>query len=265
MLFAGLVDATRRFHEWGSWPFKKEEFGELYMLFPADVATGSGGSTTIKIKSGQLKDGWVAIHEYGHVLGKRVSPIADQAISPKDLTPCGVSDCDSWNRTGEREYKSKAWQEGFADFAAHIVLNNVASGEVPEQYRLGCSVPAYDNNTVGPSAIDFGQTQVFCTQQNGICTNGAQYPTNVSRALCDWFDKTDDDDSAWPGAGDYVNHDLKDIHDTLQDAFDNVGESQLQSVGFRVCDFVEFYLQENPSDVVSHVDLIYNNGFSCGY
>jgi hypothetical protein len=280
--FAGLVDVTRKFHVQNTWPGHVADYGEVVLEFPTNVATGvTSGTSSIKMKKDQNKNGWTAMHEFGHIIDNRITDFSANGWSPNDRQPCGTdlskdpsstgyvldtaTECDSWGRTGEEEYKAKAYKEGFADFVVHVTLEGLGSAEAPDALRLGCDNANYDDNTATfvdkVTSDEFGQRYIFgCS--DGTCVDGAAYPTNVTRALCDWYDDRNDDDQQHTGAGDTVTHSLQAIHDNLFNTYNAIGASQLQVSGITICDMVAQHLTTN-SDRTAHLDTIRNNGFDC--
>jgi len=287
MIFAGLVDVTRKFHVQGSWDFHVADHGEVFLQFPsADKNGNTHGPSTIEMIAGQLKDGWTPLHEYGHILSNRVTSFASRSGGGDyDLFPCGVNevtgkdlttaaDCDVWNRSGEFEHSSKSWEEGFADFVAHMTLDGQGSTEAPAELRIGCSSDQYDPNVSAATALSggnaegFGQRVIFgCGTVPGTCVDGRQYPTNVARALCDWYDDSSpaDDDTERAGAGDKVSHSLAEIETTMVGAYTALGATNLAADGFSVCDFFTYFINDQGGDLKTHLDAIMNNGFSCGF
>lgn len=297
LIFAGLVDVTRKLHVQASWPFFQAEDGPVYVQFPGDAATGNtSGGVTIEMLSGQLKSGWTAIHEYGHIIHQRVTADASSAWGPNDfcaldpasgLCECGTdesvavgnaghvldttTECDSWSRTGESEHKAKAWKEGFADFIAHVTLDGVTSVDAPTQFLFGCSNTTYDTNDTAAGVVlssnvdGFGRRRIFgCDTTLGSCVDGARYPTNVARALCDWFDSTSDDDLERSGSGDTLTHTLDSMFTTMAGAYDDLGATWLEDSGFTICDFAQFHLDHEGAVLSSHEDVLENNRIGCG-
>jgi len=265
--FAGLVDVTRKFHVQNTWPGHVADYGEVVLEFPTNAKTGvTSGTGSIKMIKGQNKNGWTAMHEYGHIIDNRITDFSANGWGPNDLSPCGVDDCDSWGRTGEKEYKAKAYKEGFADFVVHVALEGLDGSEAPDAFRLGCDNATYDQNSSSlvdkADSDEFGQRYILGCASDGSCADGANYPTNVARALCDWYDDHDDDDGQLVGAGDTLSHSLQAIHDNLFNTYNAIGASQLQVSGITICDMVAQHLTGN-NDRTTHLDIIRNNGFDC--
>jgi hypothetical protein len=272
--FAGLVDVTRRFHVDNAWPGHVADYGQVVLEFPTNVDTGvTSGTSSIKMKQGQNKRGWTAMHEYGHIIDHRITDCSADSWGPNDLSPCGVNNCDSWGRGGEKEYKAKAYKEGFADFVVHVTLEGLDSTEAPKLSRLSCGNSHYDGNASFSDPQDedpdwsndqnsFARRYIFGCTADGACEDGAAYPTNVARALCDWYDDQKDDDTQLAGAGDTLSHSLEAIHDNLVATYNAIGASQLQVSGITICDMVAQHLTEN-SNRTAHIDVLRNNGFDC--
>jgi hypothetical protein len=117
------------------------------------------------------------------------------------------------------------------------------------------------------------------TDQNlkGPLGEGAQWRDNITKALCDWYDKTDDDDDNLAGSGDHFNaEDIYSMWYNLRNMYvdaDKYG-AQVKSPGLWFCDYVSYYLdvRKSPSAVgqSAHAsyessirDLIYNNNIGC--
>jgi len=109
----------------------------------------------------------------------------------------------------------------------------------------------------------FGRSYVFGCTSGGTCQDGDAYPTNVARAMCDWYDDQDDDDKQLTGAGDTLSHSLEAIHDDLVNTYNAIGAAQLKVSGITICDMVAQHLTRNTNRT-AHIDLIRNNGFDCG-
>jgi hypothetical protein len=283
MIFASIVDVTRKFHVQNDWPFFLTEYGAVYVRYPsAENGARALGPRTIEIGgAGEYGYGWTPLHEYGHILHERVTPNASSAWGTLGRIPCGnnyaqppnssgyvldtETECDSWSRDGELEYSAKAWKEGFADFAAHVTLENVTS-----PYPVGCSAPQYDVNDSADGVVTndkhdrIARRRIFGCFTTPYCTvYGADYPTNVARALCDWFDGTPDDDPQRTGGGDIVSHSLYEMYLTMSGAYDTKTEQELSSYGFNMCDFAAYHVTTEGQLASPHRETLANNGFTC--
>ena len=291
MIFSGLVDVTRKFHVQYAWPFQKPDYGEVFVRFPSTVDNSATyGTNLIRIIQGQLKKGWVPLHEYGHVLNARVASFASARLNEGyNRIPCGVNfalspsdeayltgfvldtveECDSWSRDGQLEWSTSAFDEGFADFVAHVTLEGLTADEAEVQYRLGCGEAAFDDNAEPESVPSdtisgFGRNLVLgCGELGAGCVDGKSYPTNVARALCDMFDARQDDDDDRVGAGDQLNLSALDIYEMMSGAFYDLGESSVKNHGFDVCDLVTYYVDQPGVDRIQLRGTLRNNGFDC--
>jgi hypothetical protein len=265
--FAAIVDISRKFHVQNAWDFDVAGHGALYVRLP----TTGGGQTldaaTIELGTdSDFKGGWVPLHEYGHVLDVRLIDGFAKVWKTDLKSPCDDANCDSWSRDGEYEWGSKAFSEGIADFFAHFAVDTVttASG-APTSLLAGCSTPTFDNNasTFNNGAVDhWGQAFIFdCTASN--CTS-AGYPTNVARALCDWYDATNDNDAARTGSGDTMTTTIEDLRDIIHTGYIDTGVTELEREegGFGMCDLARSFVGNGGSQTAM-TDLLLNNGITC--
>lgn len=137
-----------------------------------------------------------------------------------------------------------------------------------------------------PTAVDYSNTETFAndndpedTDQNlkGPLGEGAEWRDNIVKALCDWYDSSDDDDRNLAGRGDHFAAD--DIHSmwaNLRNMYlsaDRYG-GEFKNPGLWFCDYVRYYLDVRKSAAAvgaeSHAnhensvrDLIYNNNIGC--
>jgi hypothetical protein len=162
--------------------------------------------------------------------------------------------------------------------AAKNQLANLDAQIATEQKSLAaCRV---DNTTV-----DMSNSQTYSndneenTDQNlkGPLAEGAQWRDNITKALCDWYDKSDDDDRHLAGSGDHFNaEDIYSMWYNLRYMYvdaDKYG-GEYKNPGLWFCDYVHYYLDVRksaaavgPSAHASYEssirDLIYNNNIGC--
>ena len=121
------------------------------------------------------------------------------------------------------------------------------------------------------------QTTYTTTDLPGALGEGAQWRSNVTKALCDWYDSADDDDANTAGAGDhFAAEDLYSMWYNLRRMYvdaDKYG-GEFKNPGLWFCDYVSYYLDVRKSasaaGAASHAsyestirDLIYNNNIGC--
>lgn len=159
-------------------------------------------------------------------------------------------------------------------------LRNLESQVAAEEKRLA-------DCRAHPTAVDYTNSATYTkdkwdevdTDQNlkGPLGEGAQWRDNIVKALCDWYDSSDDDDSNLAGNGDHFAAD--DIHSmwaNLRNMYleaDKYG-GQVKKPGLAFCDYVRYYLDVRKSasavGAPTHADyeasirdLIYNNNIGC--
>ncbi len=136
-----------------------------------------------------------------------------------------------------------------------------------------------------PTEVDYSNSQTYegdsleDTDQNlkGPLGEGAQWRDNVVKALCDWYDDSDDDDRHLAGGGDhFAAEDIYSMWSNLRQMYvdaDKYG-GQYKKPGLWFCDYVSYYLDVRKSasavgasvhaDYESSIrDLIYNNNIGC--
>ena len=100
---------------------------------------------------------------------------------------------------------------------------------------------------------------------------------NITKALCDWLDDRDDNDSRLAGAGDHFTaEDVYSMWFNLRRMHLDAGRygGRIINPGLWFCDYVDYYLNVRKSaaevGAVSHAeydgkirDLIYNNNIGC--
>ena len=117
------------------------------------------------------------------------------------------------------------------------------------------------------------------TDQNlkGPLGEGAQWRDNITKALCDWYDNTDDNDDNLAGAGDHFN--AEDIYSMWYNRRNMYVDADKYGADFKkpglwFCDYVSYYLdvrkstsavgQSDHASYESSIrDLIYNNNIGC--
>lgn len=128
----------------------------------------------------------------------------------------------------------------------------------------------YSNSKTNPNNDTSGNLK-------GPLGEGAQWRDNVTKALCDWYDATDDDDQILAGAGDHFTvEDIYSVWYNLRYMYvdaDKYG-GEFKNPGLWFCDYVQYYLDVRKSASAvgqsahdsyenSIRDLIYNNNIGC--
>ena len=206
--YASLVDTVVSLHVEGGIPFRREEFGPVYVRFPSPWSDGRAtADDTIDANNRGWPKGSLLMHEYGHIVHRRAWG-GDYA---------GFHDpIQRWS--GKRRTKEVpfiALKEGWANFVTSYVTGR-------------CFRARYDT----PEAL--------ASVKRGV--NGTRFPQNHHHALCDWVDDREDRRPGAPkGARDTANltilelWQLLDQTDALMGAFD--GHDPVTE-GLDVCDVV---------------------------
>ena len=121
------------------------------------------------------------------------------------------------------------------------------------------------------------QNSKTTTDLPGDLGEGAMWRDNITKALCDWYDDRDDNDTRLAGSGDhFAAEDIHSMWDNLRrmrlDAANYGG--RITNPGLWFCDYVNYYLKVRKSaaevGAASHAsyeasirDLIYNNNIAC--
>lgn len=261
--YAAVVDSVLTLHRDNEIPFYKDEFGEVEFTYPS---TKSGTATArapdevaistfesrevqnvggINIQVPKWVSGLTATHEYGHILMQRAW---DGGYGYKGV---GISGGDSG--PANEPARQIAFKEAWAAFIEHAVY--------PETF--GCGLSRYDDNSRTPASGPLGE--------------GATWRLNVWKALCDWYDDRDDDDTTLSGSGDdFAASTLYSMWYNMRRMYvdaDKYG-GQFKSPGLWFCDWVDYYLAVRKSvaavGATSHnnyeakiQNLIYNNNIGC--
>ena len=105
---------------------------------------------------------------------------------------------------------------------------------------------------------------------------GAQWRDNIVKALCDWYDATDDDDRNLTGRGDHVAEAIYAMWSNLRNMYvdaDKYG-GKFKNPALWFCDYVRYDLdvrksasavgQSSHADYENSIrDVIYNNNIGC--
>lgn len=125
--------------------------------------------------------------------------------------------------------------------------------------------------------LDKCRTDNPLTDLPGALGEGAMWRDNVTKALCDWYDTRNDDDTRMAGAGDHFASDgiysmWSNLSGMREDAALYGGK--VSNPGLWFCDYVNYYLNVRKSAAAvgagvhtdyenSIRDLIYNNNIGC--
>jgi hypothetical protein len=255
-VFASLVDVTRAFHVNDTVPFLYDDYGDVYVLFPSLIVAKAKtyGTQRIEIPApgGQevgtrtpttWLEGQGIMHEYGHIIHFR-------AFDGKgNNTDYSFDGKDSWS-ISSKEFPQTAFSEGWANFVPRAALEDVPKTATTSYY--GCSG-------------NFDTDDIYGGSTTAPSDDGHWYPGNVTKALCDWFDTSND---ARYGDGDHwAASSLHSMWLNLDGMYDNA-TTQQRSAGLDFCDWVDYYLNVrkagDPDYVDSITDLVENNGINCG-
>jgi hypothetical protein len=136
-----------------------------------------------------------------------------------------------------------------------------------------------------PTAVDYSNSQtrndddLEDTDQNlkGALGEGTSWRDNIVKALCDWYDKSDDDDRNLAGRGDhFAAEDILSMWQNLRGMYTDASKygGRYKDPGLWFCDWVRYYLDVRKSvaavGATEHADyenkirdLIYNNNIAC--
>jgi hypothetical protein len=260
--YASIVDTILKLHRDNPIPFYESEFGELQYIFPS---TKSGTATarsptevaisTFQSQPPELNGAYAWIsgktpaHEYGHVMMQRAWGGA------YGFDGVGEGDPDPDNAAAPSV--QIAFKEAWADFIARVVF-------APTR---GCERPDFDPNDGKAEDANL----------EGPLGQGAQWRDNIVKALCDWYDKTIDDDRKLAGPGDrFEAEDIHSMWSNLRGMYteaDRYG-GEFRKPGLWFCDYVRYYLDVRKSaaavGAAEHAsyegkvrDLLYNNNIGC--
>ena len=121
------------------------------------------------------------------------------------------------------------------------------------------------------------QATFTTTDLPGALGEGDWWRDNVTKALCDWYDHTPDDDARMAGAGDhFASDDIYSMWFNLRGMRDDAAlyGGKVSNPGLWFCDYVNYYLNVRKSAAAvgagvhadyenSIRDLIYNNNIGC--
>jgi hypothetical protein len=252
-VYASLVEVTRVFHRSNSIPFGKSEYGEVFANFPStykDIAT-TESATRLHIP---MPSKWIGgggpMHEYGHVLHMRTW----------DGSTGGCGDCpggrygrdgdDGWSKDSW-EYPNAALGEGWGNFVRRATEK---------------SCDEIDENSTDEPIYSASGTYPFAGLSDGDAFAG-----NVTKLLCDWYDRERDEDPNMPGDGDhFAASSLYSVWRNLDSMWDWVDDQE----GLGICDYVRYYVDGRKSEEAvgteKHesyeqliADLAYQNGLEC--
>ena len=254
--YAAIVDTILTLHKESTIPFYKEEFGETQYLFPSNrsrTATALA-PTEVAISTFQSQpdklggdfawvDGKTPTHEYGHIVMQRAWD------GSYGFDGVGISAGDS----EKADSQQIAFKEAWAEFLTHVVFPSTR----------GCHRPSFDDNAKTPL--------------NGPLGQGTWWRGNIIKALCDWYDNTDDNDQNLAGPGDtFDDSNIYSMWYNLRRMYidaDKYG-GKFKNPGLWFCDYVRYYLDvrrsANAVGQASHDtyetkirDLLYNNNIAC--
>jgi hypothetical protein len=277
-------------------------------LSPTEVAISTFQSQPEKL-AGRFAwvDGKTPAHEYGHIMMQRTW---DGSYGFKGV---GISAGDDEKAPSPQI----AFKEAWAEFIAHVVFQptrgcNDPAFDVNGQVVIDCNAirrQLAELRTArqqqvevikvlhGPG-LQHAQEQLAnleaqiaaeerkladcqvdntVTDLNGPLGEGAQWRGNIVKALCDWYDDTDDNDPNLAGPGDrFAAEDIYSMWYNLRRMYvdaDTYG-AKFKDPGLWFCDYVKYYLDVRKSASAvgqsSHEsyetkirDLIYNNNIGC--
>lgn len=252
MVFASIVDVTRKVHVGSDIPFKFDEFGDVKVLFPMNFQESGAGHShesgrlclpawgrvndekdTIKLTTEDLPhpnkwpDNPCPLHEYGHLVMYRAlhghGKWVDYGLDWNN------DDKNDWHESDPLEYTAAATKEPWANFIAYATLSDVTGPEnlaapMPLDGAraversgetmdvLGCGVDAEWDDEVAGA-------ERACTPPLA-CPEGKKAPHAIARSLCDWFDDRDDTvNSMWSTTSESFSSSLKEIYTALEDSW----------------------------------------------
>ena len=313
--YASIVDTVLALHKDSTIPFYDEEFGELEYIFPSTqsstATTRSPSLVAVSTFQSQRDNGgfqWVdgktPAHEY--VLNLRAW---DGAYGFDGIGISASSD-------EIAPSQQIAFKEGWAEFIPRVVFpatRGCSRSGYDDNGPLDCSaiskaiadleqrrkeqLALLDKLPNGPGReaaqgqlanidADLAEQRVKLAdcQKSNTSTNlpgklgeGATWRDNVTKALCDWFDDRDDNDSRLAGAGDHFTaEDIYSMWFNLRRMHEDAAQygGKLTNPGLWLCDYVSYYLDVRKSaaevGAASHTeydvkirDLIYNNNIGC--
>ena len=246
--YASIVDTITTLNRDGGIPFYKDSFGEIQYVFPStQTSTATAKSPTLIVISSTLDPSWpdghTPAHEYGHVLMQRAWD-GDYGFDGVGISCGDSSECVS---------RQIDFKEAWAEFIGHAVFDDTE----------GCGRSSFDDNASTPVP--------------GALGSGASFRLNVTKALCDWYDTRNDDDSAKAGAGDhFAADDIYSMWFNLRSMYTQRAAygGDYSGEGLWFCDYVDYYTEVRKSvsavGAASHdeyqakiTDLIFNNNIAC--
>jgi hypothetical protein len=299
LVFASLVDTTRKVHTEGGVPFRYDgvgsdgaQFGSVRAFYPQNFDFAAGGhshestgvthsnllclpapGSTHTVNGVKTMDsdmdpekwweGDIPMHEYGHIVNYRAWDGRGKDV-----------DYNLGGATGEQdptEWPSAALKENWADFIARVTVNDENGSAVTLNER-GC-----DNNVLGYDD-DITPATATCFSPNA-CALAVQSPGAVEHVLCDWFDTNVDDSDksavtpflpAWNGlVGESASASLSSIVSDLKKTWTQAPQSRRDLYlsppsigvqnGFTVCD-----LAATHGGTLTFNNMLLHNGLDCG-
>lgn len=121
------------------------------------------------------------------------------------------------------------------------------------------------------------QSSVTTTDLPGALGEGSWWSDNITKALCDWYDATNDDDARMAGSGDhFAAEDITSMWSNLSGMRADAAKygGKVTNPGLWFCDYVDYYLNvrksvaavgaESHADYQNSVrDLLFNNNIGC--
>lgn len=264
--YASIVDTILTVHLDTEIPFYKEEFGVIEYIYPSkksDTATAKAPDevaiSDFEYEKGKIAwiNGKTPAHEYGHILMQRAwdGDYGFDAVG-KSITR------DDFR--APKPARQIAFKEGWANFVARAVF----------AATMGCDPDYFDENSETEEIDPETGRKIFPLGPSG---DGAAYSSNVSKALCDWYDDRDDDDPSEPGTGDHFTaSSLYSMWSNMRRMYVDRSAygGKYEDPGLWFCDWVDYYLDvrksasavgaaEHASYEDSIRDLIYNNRIGC--
>jgi hypothetical protein len=247
-LYASLVDTVLTVHRDAGVPFYNDEFGELQYIYPSTqtaTATALSPTKVVDRENTGWEGGLTPAHEYGHILMQRAWD------GDYGFNGVGISAGDSAPAVSQQI----AFKEAWAEFIAHAVF--------PE--TNGCGRTSFDLNANKPGNDPWGELG-----------QGTWWRLNVTKALCDWHDDSDDNDTSLAGSGDDFTADLYSMWFNLRRMFLDASlyGGDYSGDGLYFCDYVDYYLDvrksvaavgapEHANKVEQITDIVYNNNIAC--
>lgn len=248
--YASLVDTILTIHRTHGIPFFKAEFGELEYVFPADdirttergIRTGSATTISERLvvqRSIRFEDdpdterldpvwvsGFTPAHEYGHVMMLRAwgGDYGYDGYGVHDDRGKGAIE-----GRAEDPAPQIAFKEGWADFVGFIAFESAGNNG----YCQTKDIEPVDD----PNDESDDDAKLYGTDQTGV-----QFLTNNLKAICDWYDQTNDGDDL------FEQHDFPAMWRTLRGLHTNRSRipQAYPGLGRTICDFVIHYQYIGP-------------------